>query len=63
MLPLEIAIAARPTAHRLGAVLEGSLVKVRSSPNAESRLLARDYMVARVNACYVACSKHVFSHR
>ena len=60
-LLLEIAIAARSTAQRLGAVLVRSLVKVRSSPNAESRLFARDYMVVRVNASYVACSKHVFS--
>jgi len=56
MLLLEIAIAASSTAHRFGAVLVRSLVKVRSSPNAESRLFARYYMVARVNACYVACS-------
>ena len=36
MLLLEIAIAARSTAHRLGAVLVRSLVKVMSSLNAES---------------------------
>ena len=41
MLLVEIAIAARSTAHRLGAVWMRSLVKVRSSPNAESRLFAR----------------------
>ena len=39
MLLLEIAIAASSTAHRLGAVLVRSLVKVMSSLNAESFFL------------------------
>jgi hypothetical protein len=45
ILILEIAIAARSRAHRLGAVLVRSLVKVRSSPIAESRLFARRFYV------------------